>query len=79
MRPEKICSAKRRVQGVVSSELYGILVLSDAPKRCLGKNFFRLWIRSSRFGLEDFNTDNVSIKVAPKAASNVIFGPVAVL
>ena len=79
MRPEKTRSAKRRVQGVVSSELYGILVLSDAPKRCLGKNFFRLWIRSNRFGLEDFNTDNVSIKVAPKAASNVIFGPVAVL
>ena len=79
MRPEKTRSAKRRVQGVGSSELYGIVVLSDAPKRCLGKNFFRLWIRSSRFGLEDFNTDNVSIKVAPKAASNVIFGPVAVL
>ncbi|SVB17481.1 uncharacterized protein METZ01_LOCUS170335 [marine metagenome] len=67
------------VQGVVSGELYGILVLSDAPKQFLGKYFFRLWIRSSRSGLEDFNTDNLSIKVAPKAASNVIFGPVAVL
>ena len=79
MRPEKTRSAKQRVQGVVSSELYGILVLSDAPKQRLGKNFFRLWIRSSRSGLDDFNTDNVSIKVAPKAASNVIFWPVVVL
>ena len=79
MRPEQTRSARQRVQGMVSSELYGLLVLSDAPKQCLRENFFRLWIRSSRSELEDFNTDNVSIKVAPKAASNVIFGPAAVL
>jgi len=79
VRSEKTRSAKQRVQGVVSRERHGILVLSDAPKQFLEKNFFRLWIRSSRSGLEDFNTENVSVKVAPKAASNVIFGPVAVL
>ena len=51
-------------------------MLPWAPTLFLGECFFSLWIRSNPSGLENFNTDNVAIKVAPKAASNVIFGPV---
>lgn len=67
-----------RVIGAVLSALYKILMSPNASKLFLGRDFLSFLIRCNQCGLEDFDEYNVSMKVAPKAATNVIFGPVSV-